>query len=236
MARFALETIDLLESPMTAPLVIVSSFHFLDRGIERLREFQEQAAPSFAKHQLSIEKEITVAGRGQIGDSVNTLEQPDLIQISTIPSLEAFQAYLSDPIVQQLAPLRAKGLRKMTAHFGPSLELAGICQPVRTGATHFAAFARFKDESGLDALFQFNKKGVESGLFPRYGIHILHLARSIKSVAAVGGLEGDAPQGLIHFAVENPSMMKNYLQDPEYIALAPLRDNSLESYHFFLGA
>lgn len=95
---------------MTSPLTIVTFFHFLENGQERVREFQERAAPSFARHGLRIEKEIAVVGRGLIGPSPNLLEQPDLIQIATIPSSEAFQEYLADPEYLDLAPLRDERL------------------------------------------------------------------------------------------------------------------------------
>lgn len=221
---------------MPTPLTIVTFFHFLENGDQRLREFQERAAPSFARHQLRVEKEIAVVGRGQIGPSPNLLEQPDLIQIATIPSSEAFQEYLADPDVRELAPIRASGLRKMTAHLGPSLDLAGIAQPAREGATHVAALVRFRDEAGLGSLVEFNRRGVESDLFPRHGIRVLHLAKSTKSIVAMGSPDGEAPQAFVHFAIEEPARMKEYLSDPEYLALAPLRDACLESYHFFQGA
>lgn len=221
---------------MRQPITLTTFFHFHPGGLDRLREYQNHVEEAFLRHRLRIKKEILVSGRGQIGKDPNTRDQPDLIQIASIDSLEDFQAYLQDPLVQRWAPHRQEGLRKMTAHLGPSMDLELILPSPPAGSIHVAALVRFKEPLGLESLVEFNRKGIRSGLFPRWGIHVGHLAKIDRSMAAIGTLDGPNPQALVHFAIEEPSRMGGYLSDPEYQTLAPLRDQALESYHFFQGA
>lgn len=220
---------------MNQTIALVTFFFFKEQGIEKLRQFQNAAAPLFAKHQLTIAKEFVPSGQGQIGSAPNVRERPDLVQIALFPSLENLQAYLADPDVAALAPLRASGLRRMTASFGPTIALGDGLLPEPKGTVHFVALATFSKPDGFDDLVAFNRKGIETGLFSKYGLRVAHLAKAAKTVTPIGTDDGPAPQALIHFTVTDPARMKEYLADPAYLQLAPLGDGALSSYDFFRG-
>ena len=220
---------------MSQTITLVTFFHFQEQGIEKLRQFQALAAPLFLKHHLAIDKEFVPSGQGQIGAAPNGRERPDLVQIASFPALENLRAYLADPEVAALAPIRASGLRRMTASFGPTVELGETSHPAAMGSVHFLALATFAKPDGLEELVAFNRIGIESGLFSKYGLRVPHLAKVAKTVTPIGTDDGPAPQALVHFTVAEPARMKDYLADPAYTELAPLRDGALSSYHFFQG-
>jgi hypothetical protein len=57
-----------------------------------------------------------------------------------------------------------------------------------------------------------------------------------KIVAPIGKpLAEFAPERVIVFYLDDPTALRGYATDPEYVELAPIRDQGLAAYDFFLG-
>ena len=91
---------------------------------------------------------------------------------------------------------------------------------------------RFKPggEAGLDA---FNRQA--QPLFARHGMHVESMQQVMQVMTPVGMADALAPQRVVVFFLDDASRLPAYASDPEYRQLAPLRDNGLERYDFFLG-
>jgi uncharacterized protein (DUF1330 family) len=203
-------------------------------GGAALAAFRQASGPLLARHDVRIERVIRIHGKGQIVGS-NDFEQPDLIQQISLPSAEAFKAYVADPEYQALAPARDAGIRRMTACAGPALDVSAIATPGQgevAARLYGVGLVRFKTagEAGLDA---FNRQA--QPLFARHGMHVESMQQVMQVMTPVGTSEGLAPQRVVVFFLDDAARLPAYAADPEYRHLAPLRDDGLVRYDFFLG-
>lgn len=203
-------------------------------GMAAMASFRQNAAPLFAKHDVRVERLIAGTGKGQLVGT-NPHETPDLLQIVSMPSLEAFRAYTSDPEYVRLAATRDVGIRRMTALVGsvsppdPSMPSTSALGSRLYGF----AFLRFAP-GGEGALAEFNRRA--QPLFARHGMHIEAMLEVAQTLSPLGRpLEDFAPERAVVFFLDDPSVLGAYASDPEYLALAPIRDRGLERYAFFLG-
>jgi uncharacterized protein (DUF1330 family) len=214
-------------------IIFISFIYFKDGGIQKMEDFQTKARPLFTKYGIEILHQYQPVNKGQIGPNQNEIEQPDMIQIFIAESMESFRSYMADEEVKKLAEFRNSGLRKMSVSFGTELQTSIITTSTEK-ALHGIALVSFKASSGYEQLMEFNQKGQDSGLFPKYGIHIENFIKVMKSMPAVGELDYQQPELIVIFGVDDASKMKEYITDSEYVKLAPIRDNALKSYHFFM--
>jgi len=214
-----------------------SFLYFKEGGKEQLKEFQEKAASLFTKYDMRIEYVLMITKKGEIGEAKNLIEQPDHIQVFSLPSIELFQQYATNPEYLELSKIRDDGLRKFNVTIGDLSDIGSL----KTNSTtpinermYALAFINFK-ENGKEGLMEFNKKGVESGLYEKYGMHLDEVIIPKMSKAIIGELDYETPQMILAFYLDDIKKMPAYLDDPTYKKIAPLRDNGLESYHFFMG-
>ncbi|RAW01533.1 hypothetical protein [Pseudochryseolinea flava] len=157
-----------------------------------------------------------------------------MIQIFTAKNLISFQSYMADEEVQRLSNVRNQGLRKMTVSFGSEISASEILSKSTDGALRGIALVKFKENLDHTAMLEFNRLGENSGLFSKYGIHAEAFVKVMKSMPAIGALDYKQPDLIALFGVDDASKMKAYLSDRQYLELAPIRDNTLDSYHFFM--
>ena len=215
-------------------IIFISFLYFKEGGMQNLEEFQAKANPYFKKYGIEILHQYQPISKGQIGDIQNNIEQPDMIQIFTAESMANFQSYMADEEVKKLAEIRNSGLRKMNVSFGTEMQTTDIITVSAKNALHGIALVNFKDNLGYDQLIEFNQKGQSSGLFSKYGIHAENFVQIMKSMPAIGELDYQHPELIVIFGVDDASKMKEYIADSNYKKLAPIRDNALKSYHFFM--
>ncbi len=215
-------------------IIFISFLYFKEGGIQKLDEFQAKANPYFKKYGIEILHQYKPISKGQIGSIQNEIEQPDMIQIFTAESMTNFQSYMADDSVKKLAEIRNSGLRKMNVSFGTEKETTGIISQSANNAIHGIALVTFKDSTGIDSLIEFNQKGQRNGLFAKYGIHSENFIKVMKSMPAIGELDYQQPELIVIFGVDDPSKMKDYISDTKYVALAPIREKALKTYHFFM--
>lgn len=215
-------------------IIFISFLYFKEGGMQNLAEFQAKANPYFKKYGIEILHQYQPVSKGQIGAIQNNIEQPDMIQIFTAESMENFQSYMADEEVKKLAEIRNSGLRKMNVSFGTETQTADIITASAQNALHGIALVNFKYNLGYDQLIEFNQKGQSSGLFSKYGIHAENFVKIMKSMPAIGELDYQQPELIVIFGVDDASKMKEYIADSNYQKLAPIRDNVLKSYHFFM--
>lgn len=204
-------------------------------GAQALANFREQAAPLFKKYDLRIERQLKISGKGQIVGE-NRFELPHLIQVISFASVSQFKAYASDPQYQALAPQRDAGLARLTVIAGTSLDITTIATP-GTGSMETRLYGvgliRFKP-NGAQGLDTFNQRA--QALFARHGMHVESMIDVQQTMTPVGMPEAMQPQRIVVFFLDNPTAMKGYATDPEYLSLAPIRDDGLEAYDFFIGS
>lgn len=200
-----------------------------------LTSFRTQAAPIFQDYDLRVERQLTVRAKGQIVGE-NRFALPEMIQVLSFPSAERFKAYLADPRYQALAPLRDAALASMTVLAGQSLDISRVSTPGLgpvASRLYGVGLVSFKPqgEQGLDT---FNERA--QALFKRHGMHVERMMRVQHCAQPVGEKdERMNPERVVVFFLDDASAMRGYLADPEYIALAPLRDEGLNTYDFFVG-
>lgn len=203
-------------------------------GAAALATFRAQAAPLFETYGLRVERQIKISGKGQIvGD--NRFETPDLAQIISFPSAAQFKAYVSDPQYQALAQQRDLGLRRMTVMAGTALDVSGVSTPgqgLLEERWYGVGLVRFQP-GGAQGLDTFNQRA--QALFARHGMHVESMLEVQQTLTPVGDAEGMQPQRVVVFFLDNAAAMKGYVTDPEYAALAPLRDAGLDTCDFFVG-
>lgn len=219
----------------TARFVLTMLMGLQPEGAAALTSFRQSAGPLLARHDVRIERVLRIRGKGQIVGS-NDFELPDLIQQISLPSREAFNAYLADPEYQALAPVRDAGLRRLSVCAGPAMDVSTIATPGRgipTTRLYGVGFVRFRPggEAGLDA---FNREA--QSLFARHGMHVESMQQVAQTMTPVGTGDGLAPQRVVVFFLDEAAQLPVYAADPEYRRLAPLRDEGLERYDVFLGA
>lgn len=215
-------------------IIFISFLYFKEGGMHNLEEFQTKANPYFKKYGIEILHQYQPINKGQIGDIQNNVEQPDMIQIFTTESMANFQSYMADEEVKKLAEIRNRGLRKMNVSFGTEIQTTDIITESKKNAFHGIALVTFKDSLGYNQLIEFNQKGQSSGLFSKYGIHAENFVKITKSMPAIGELDYQQPELIVIFGVDDVTKMKDYIADNDYQKIAPIRDNVLKSYHFFM--
>ena len=203
-------------------------------GPALMAEFRDRAAPLFAKYDLRLERQLAITGKGQIVGE-NPFEQPDIIQMVSFPSVERFKAYVGDPQYVEFAKLRDNGIRRMTVMAGLPMDIGWLSTP-GSGPAHTRFYGvglvRFLQdgEKGMDA---FNEQA--QGLFARHGMHLETVLKIGQIMTPLGEADGMSPQRIVVFFLDQASALKGYAADPEYLALAPLRDAGLETYDLFFG-
>lgn len=215
-------------------IIFISFLYFKEGGIQNLEEFQTKANPYFERYGIEILHQYQPISKGQIGDIKNTAEQPDMIQVFTAESMANFQSYMADEEVKKLAEIRNNGLRKMNVSFGTETQTTNIITTSAKNALHGIALVSFNDSLGYNQLIEFNQKGQSTGLFPKYGIHAENFIKIMKTMPAIGELDYQQPEFIVIFGVDDASKMKEYIADSSYQKLAPIRDNALKSYHYFI--
>lgn len=215
-------------------IIFISFLYFREDGMQNLEAFQTKADPYFKKYGIEILHQYQPVSKGQIGVNQNIIEQPDMIQIFTAESMANFQSYMADEAVKKLAEIRNAGLRKMNVSFGTEIQTTDIITASAKNALHGIALVNFKDSLGYDQIIEFNQKGQSSGLFSNYGIHAENFVKIMKSMPAIGELDYQQPELIVIFGVDDASKMKEYIADSNYQKIAPIRDNALSSYHFFM--
>lgn len=204
-------------------------------GAAGLASFRVQAAPLFQDHDLRIERQLDVRAKGQIVGE-NRFALPDMIQVLSFPSADRFKAYLADPRYQALAPLRDAALASMTVLAGQGLDISRVSTPGLgpvASRLYGVGLVSFKPqgEAGLDT---FNERAQD--LFKRHGMHVERMMRVQHCAQPVGEKDDRMnPERVVVFFLDDASAMRSYIADPEYVALAPLRDKGLNTYDFFVG-
>ena len=215
-------------------IIFISFLYFKEGGMQNLEEFQAKVNPYFKKYGIEILHQYQPVSKGQIGAIQNNIEQPDMVQIFTAESMANFQSYMADEEVKKLAEIRNGGLRKMNVSFGTETQTTDVITASAKNALHGIALITFKDSLGYGQLIEFNQKGQSSGLFSKYGIHAENFIKIMKSMPAIGELDYQQPELIVIFGVDDATKMKDYIADHNYQKFAPIRDNALNSYHFFM--
>ncbi len=204
-------------------------------GATRLAQFRQQAAPLFAEYDLRVERLLKITAKGQVVGE-NRADQPDLVQLLSFPSAAHFKAYASDPRYLALAAQRDEGISRMIVLAGVPCDTAAIATPGAGEAStrlYGLGLIRFK-AGGAARLDAFNLQA--KALFARHGMHIEAMLDVQHVMTPIGaGAHADTAR-LVLFYLDDASALPGYVSDPEYRALAPLRDAGLEAYDFFLGS
>lgn len=203
-------------------------------GAQALAEFRSQAAPLFKAYGLTIERQIKITGKGQIV-GVNGFEQPHLVQLISFESEERFRAYIADPRYQALAKQRDQGIRRMTLVAGTPLDVSDISTPGQGAPEqrlYGVGLVRFHP-GGREGMDAFNLRA--QALFARHGMHVESMLEVQRVLTPVGEGLGMQPERVVIFFLDDAAALKPYASDPEYLALAPLRDAGLATYDFFVG-
>jgi len=204
-------------------------------GMAALATFRAQAAPLFETYGLRVDRQLKLAGKGQIVGE-NRFEVPHLAQVISFPSAAQFKAYVSDPLYLALAQERDKCLQRMTVMAGTALDVSNISTPGQgplEDRMYGVGLVKFRP-GGAGRLDTFNQRA--QGLFARHGMHVESMLEVQQTLTPVGDVQAMQPERVVVFFLDNGSAMKAYATDPEYAALAPFRDSGLETYDFFLGA
>jgi uncharacterized protein (DUF1330 family) len=220
----------------TSPRFQVAMLCWLAPGAEAtLAQFRKEASPLWDKYDLRTERVLNCTGKGQVVGE-NAYEAPQLIQVISLPSAAAFQAYLADPEYVHLAKQRDTAFLRLSAIVGMPMDVTALHPTSTQAATkrlYGIAFLRFQPD-GAEGLAEFNRRAGD--LFLRHGMHVELMFNVMKTVTPVGEALSDfAPQRVIVFFLDDATALRDYATDPEYIELAPIRDKGLLSYDFFLG-
>jgi uncharacterized protein (DUF1330 family) len=204
-------------------------------GKAALARFRQNAAPILARHGVQVDRVLELRGKGQIVGE-NPHELPDMFQHVSFPDAAAFKAYVSDPEYLALAPDRDQALRRMLVMSGPSHDLGHLATP-GTGAVtdrlYGVGLPSFKP-GGADGLAAFNEQA--QSLFARHGMHLEAMIDAAQTAAPIGDLAGFEAERVVVFFLDRAESLAGYARDPEYVALAPVRDAGLQSYPLFFGA
>lgn len=218
-----------------APRFTLAMFVWLKpNGAAVMAEFASQAASLFATYDLRVERRLSITGKSQVVGE-NRFESPDVIQLLSFPSVEAFKAYVTDPQYVELAKRRDDGIRRLTVMSGFPLDLEHLSTP-GSGPAHTRLYgvglARFL-ENGYIGMDAFNAQA--QGLFARHGMHLESILSVGQVMTPIGEPNDMDPQRIVVFFLDQAAALPGYASDPEYQALAPLRDDGLETYDLFLG-
>lgn len=204
-------------------------------GMEALARFRRDAAEVLARHGVRVDRILALRGKGQIvGENPHDL--PDMFQLVSFPDAATFKAYVSDPEYLALAKERDQALRRLVVVAGQSLDLGHLATP-GTGAIgdrlYGVGFPSFKPD-GVKGLETFNEQA--QALFARHGMHLEAMSDVAQTAAPIGELSGFTAERVVVFFLDRAESLAGYASDPEYKALAPLRDEGLHSYPVFFGS
>lgn len=203
-------------------------------GEAALAGFRQSATTLFARHGLKVERVLKLTSKGQIVGE-NRHDMPDLFQLVSFESAKAFQAYIADPEYVALAAERDKGIRRMVVLAGTAVDLGALATSGSgTAETRLygVGLARFR-EGGAAGMQAFNERA--QPLFARHGMHLEANVDIAKALAPIGPLDGFTADRVVIFFLDAASQLQAYASDPEYAALAPLRDDGLAGYDLFFG-
>jgi uncharacterized protein (DUF1330 family) len=218
------------------PRLFVTTLIWLNPGGRAaLSKFRSEAGPLFRKYDLRVERVLAGTGKGQIVGH-NPYEVPDVLQVFSLPSLDAFAAYTADAEYVRLASERDSGIARMSALLGDELPPDPSAQSSSEVGQRLYGMAFLCFQPGGEASLEEFDRGAQT-LFARHGMHIERSFRVRKTLTPVGeGFADFMPERTVVFFLDDPAALRAYVTDPEYAERAPVRDRGLRSYQFFLGA
>lgn len=198
-------------------------------------EFSRQNAPLLQQYQIQPIKSIAIKMKGQIVRA-NEIPQPDFIGIFNVSSMQQFMSYMSDSRYAEISKLRAQSTSSVIGYFAYEQDLPKLLdatsQPM--DRLYMVGLANFKNKE-TEGLERFNKKAIESGLFNKHGMHVEYQLAPFKAATVVGDVNVRVPDRIQIFFMDKPENFKEYVADPLYKELSPLRDQTLTGYDFFAG-
>lgn len=203
---------------------------------QKFVEFAQKNGPLLKHYGIEPIKTIAINIKGQLAGE-NLIPQPDFVSLFKVPSMEQFMAYMADPQYTVLSALRAEATSNVIGYFGHEqslpCELNSKSEP--SDRMYVVGLASFKNQSpaGLEL---FNQRAIETGLFEAHGMHVEYQLQPFKAAAVVGDHAVVTPDRIQVFFVDKPENLKNYISDPLYKELSPLRDETLDKYDFFAGS
>lgn len=224
-----------MKSVLSDRIIVTTLLWLKPGGSEALARFRDRAAPLWTKYDLRIERVLVGTGKGQLVGT-NDHDVPDVIQLFSLPSREAFQSYVADPEVRRISAERDAGIARSVAMVGDTLDVSALrpeSDSDTSGRQYVLALVRFL-EGGAEAMVEFNTRA--RPLFARHGMHIEAMSNVKSTLTPVGDpLPDFAPERVVLFFLDSATALKAYASDPEYRELAPIRDKGLRSYDFFLA-
>lgn len=197
--------------------------------------FSKKNIPLLEKYGITSFKTLRATVKGQLV-GINEIPQPDFISVFKIPSMDHFMGYMADEYYKELSELRAACASQVIGYFATDLPLPTVFNSNSRPSErmYVVGFANFKDANpeGID---QFNHQAVNQGLFIKHGMHVELQLKPFKVATVVGDFEAVMPDRIQFFFVDKPENLKNYISDPLYKELSPIRDKSLLKYDFFGG-
>lgn len=202
---------------------------------EEFSIFSKKNMPLLAEYGITPFKTLGITVKGQLA-GLNDIPQPDLISLFKIPSMERFMEYMGDERYKELSEMRAACTNQVIGYFTNEVPLP---TPFKSASNpsermYVVGLANFK-ESNSAGIDQFNLQAVNQGLFAKHGMHVELQLKPFKVATVVGTFEAVMPDRIQLFFVDKPENLKNYITDPLYKELSPIRDNSLVKYDFFGG-
>ncbi|MES2935473.1 MAG: hypothetical protein V4805_18525 [Pseudomonadota bacterium] len=203
---------------------------------QQFSDFATQNAPLLHTHHIELIKSIAINIKGQLAGA-NALPQPDFIHIYKVPSMPQFMAYTTDERYGAVSALRAESTSSVIGYFAgeqPLPEKFSSDSPPNE-RMYIVGLANFidKNEQGLE---DFNQQAIAEGLFHQHGMHVEYQLAPAKVAIVVGDAIATLPDRIQVFFVDRADNLKQYVSDPLYKKLAPLRDETLLKYDFFAGA
>lgn len=204
-------------------------------GKAALARLRRDAAEVLARHGVRVDRVLDLRGKGQIvGENPHDL--PDMFQLVSFPDAAAFKAYVSDPEYLAFAKTRDPAMQRLVVMAGASLDLGRVATP-GTGAIsdrlYGVGLPSFKPD-GVKGLEAFNEQA--QALFARHGMHLEAMIDVAQIAATIGDVSGFAAERVVVFFLDRAESLAEYARDPEYAALAPLRDDGLQSYPVVFGS
>ena len=222
--------------PLNSSIVLVMLIAFKQNAVRQFAEFTEKNAPLLKRYNISLLKTIDIGIKGQLLGE-NKMPQPNIINIYHIPSMDLFMDYMADDEYKAASLLRSEATETVQGYFTREQPLPEpfYSDSPATQRLYIVGFAHFKNQNeiGLEA---FNRQAIATGLFKKHGMHIEHQLSPFKVVTVVGATEIISPDRIQVFFVDHPDNIKNYVSDPVYKELSPIRDETLDKYDFFAGS
>ncbi|MFO1388384.1 hypothetical protein [Cellvibrio sp.] len=198
-------------------------------------DFAKQNAPLLQQYQIQPVKSIAVKMKGQIVGQ-NEIPQPDFITLFSISSMEQFMAYMADFRYAKISALRAQSTTSVIGYFTYEQNIPAqfISESPAADRLYMVGLANFKNQDA-EGLEKFNKAAIENGLFSKHGMHIEYQLVPFKVATVVGDTTAVIPERIQVFFIDKAESFREYVSDPVYKNLSPLRDNTLTKYDFFAG-